>query len=368
MQYPIDVSKDLLLIYNTNSADDSNVCAYYLANRPMVSNANVLGIGCTNIETIVPSDMTNIEAQITNWLFLNPTKRPSYLVLFQDIPSRVNTITDPSQNYNGTGGTFYPSVQYQLRYWTAKNWYPFVTSINMNGSNSAAPYNSPYNLNTNYPTNLFSSDGTNDCIAYINKLTNFGNTGSNVGQLVISGIAAGYGNTNWYFDDSVVGYVAPGPGGLGYQAAQMVSATDPFASIFYSYNTNFTKGTNVAGFYSLGYHGNFDPTYAIDGTNVFLGNSGWYIIDTDESFNGERYESGQGNFLEWFSTAAFEGSSYSNTPVGAGSNVDEPGTTSCDPALFFGYWAAGKNFAYCACNSSAGARWVQVIGDPFTKW
>jgi len=59
VQYPVDVSKDLLLIYNTNSTDSSNVCAYYLANRPMVSNANVLGAGGITNETTYPTNFTN---------------------------------------------------------------------------------------------------------------------------------------------------------------------------------------------------------------------------------------------------------------------------------------------------------------------
>ena len=60
VQYPIDVSKDLLLIYNsTNISYSSNVCAYYMAHRPMVGNANVLGLSCTTNEGIVMSDYTN---------------------------------------------------------------------------------------------------------------------------------------------------------------------------------------------------------------------------------------------------------------------------------------------------------------------
>jgi hypothetical protein len=376
VQYSVDVSKDLLLIYNANSIDSSNVCAYYLANRPMVSNANVLGIGCTTLETILPDDFTNtFMGQITNWLFLNPTKRPSYVILFQDLPSRVNTITDPEPNYEGSGGIPSPSVQYQLHNWCASNWYPFVTSINMNGSNSASPYNSPrYDQeNTNYATNLFSSDGTNDCIAYINKLTNFGNMGSNVGQLFISGIAAGYGNTNWYFDDSEQGLDGPGYGALGYGAELGVSNADSLANIFYSPTNKITNGINVAAFYSLGIHGYYGGTnvvYATNGTIQFQGQSGWYLMDTDESFNGERYNDFQGLFLDWFSSGAFGGTNYSNTPVGAGSNVDEPYSTSCNPQQFFGYWAAGRNFAFCAWNSpnSYGSLYIQAIGDPFTKW
>ena len=84
VQYPIDVSKDLLLIFNTNSVDSWNVCRYYTNNRPMVANANILGIGCTTNETAYPVDFTNdIEVPIQNWLALNPTKRPAYVVLFQ---------------------------------------------------------------------------------------------------------------------------------------------------------------------------------------------------------------------------------------------------------------------------------------------
>ena len=40
VQYPVDVTKDLLLIYNTNSLDSSNVWSYYMQHRPMVSNAS----------------------------------------------------------------------------------------------------------------------------------------------------------------------------------------------------------------------------------------------------------------------------------------------------------------------------------------
>ena len=183
VQYPVDVSKDLLLIYNTNSPDSSNVCAYYLTNRPMVSNANVFGVSCITNETISPSDYTNvIAAQVQEWLTLNPTKRPQYVILFQDIPSRANndaglTNSDGSVAYNEGGGTGTPSVQYLLNTGCATNWHPFVTGLNMNGVG-----------------------GTNDCIAYINKLAFIGLNYS-PGQLIISANGAqtgGYGNTNYY--------------------------------------------------------------------------------------------------------------------------------------------------------------------------
>jgi hypothetical protein len=106
----------------------------------MVAKANVLAIGCTNTEIIDPPDYTNIiAAQIQTWFAANPTKRPQYVILFQDIPSR--------QSYWTGGGQtpIYASVQYGIHTTCAKNWNPFVTGINMNGTG-----------------------GTNDCIAYIN--------------------------------------------------------------------------------------------------------------------------------------------------------------------------------------------------------
>ena len=59
LQYAVSVPRYLLLIYNSTSVDSSNVCAYYLANRPMVSNANVLAIACTNVPLSQPGGVTS---------------------------------------------------------------------------------------------------------------------------------------------------------------------------------------------------------------------------------------------------------------------------------------------------------------------
>src|SRR5205085_7236784 len=77
VQYPVDVAKDLLLIYNTNSADSAFIKDYYLTHRPMVGSANVLGIGYAPQETVNRLDFTNtVRAPILGWLNSNPTKRP----------------------------------------------------------------------------------------------------------------------------------------------------------------------------------------------------------------------------------------------------------------------------------------------------
>ena len=235
--YPVNPSKDLLLIYNTNSLYSSNVCQYYLTHRPMVSTANKLGIGCTTNETISPSDYTNIlAAQVQTWLTNNPTKRPAYIILFQDIPSRVNTDLGPPYT-NEFNGVFWASVQYQLHQWCAPPWTPFVTSINMNGTNGIG--------------------GTNDCIAYINKLAYFGSNYS-PGQILINPHIAGYANTNYYFDGTNTRYPGePGPASI---ARSGVLSVNPAASITYTNVTNdvglvdhITNGLNVAGYVTWGY-------------------------------------------------------------------------------------------------------------------
>ena len=106
VQYQLNVAQDLLLIYNsTNISFSSNVCAYYLAHRPMVSNANVLGFPCPTNEGITWSDYTNTFCRpIVNWLSSNPTKRPLYVILFQDLPTRI------------TNGAYTINVHYQHEY------------------------------------------------------------------------------------------------------------------------------------------------------------------------------------------------------------------------------------------------------------
>ena len=96
--YPLDVSQDMLLIYNTNSVDSSNVWSYYMQHRPMIGNANVLGIGCVTNEIVGTNDLQNqILTPLTNWLAANPTKRPQYVVIFFGVPTMAN-ISQPSHS------------------------------------------------------------------------------------------------------------------------------------------------------------------------------------------------------------------------------------------------------------------------------
>jgi alpha-tubulin suppressor-like RCC1 family protein len=361
VQYQVDVTKDLLLVYNSTSTNSIWVKDYYLAHRPMVAGANVLGIDCTTNETFLPAEFTNdCAVPVLNWLVQNPTKHPQYLILFLDIPSRVNTNNTPGV-YQSVLFAVRDSVSVQL-YDSFPGIKPFITHINMNG--------------------------TNDCRAYIDKLRLFG-TNYSPGKLIISASAGGqYNNTNYVVDNvRHVGYAGSGSI-VSAAVAGLVEAGVPTNAIAYADQiepctqlvTNsegveicvnwepkphLTTGTNVAGYISWGAHSSLGPTYPTNGLPSWSGHSGWWIIQTIESFNGVRGDPGQGTFLKWFSTDAFGGTDHSNTPVGAVTHVDEPqlpGVT--DSSLYFWLWATRKNFAICAWSSRRTERF-QAVGDPF---
>ena len=352
----INVTNDLLLIYNTNSTDSKTVLDYYLAHRPGVGGANVLGIGYTGFyvsnapasgifngmtnayyyETISPTDLTNhILNPVANWLATNPSKLPQYVILFPDIPARVNTNNNAASSaFSYQSPNYQPSVQVQLHN-DIPDWTPFVTSINM--------------------------DGTNACIGYINKLTSLG-TNNYSGTPFLSASANGYANTNWYFDDATYGY----PTGLiGLSALQGVMSNGvPRSAIYYVPNTTSSHiyaGTNVAGLYNTGNDGGTGGNFAA--TMVFQGDSGWYVMETVDSYNGVRY--GIDTFMQWYAPYAFGGTNYSNTPIGAVTHVDEPNLGGVENSkTYFGFWVAGKSFAICAW-SARQTPYFQAIGDPF---
>ena len=92
--------------------------------------------------------------------------------------------------------------------------------------------------------------------------------------------------------------------------------------------------------------------------------SSWWIIETLESFNGQRAETGQGSFIKWFSSSAFGGTNYSNTPVGAVTHVEEPNLGGVNNvSTYFSLWARGRKFGASAW-TSRNAEEFQAVGDP----
>jgi len=201
VQYPVDVTKDLLLIYNTASTNSILIKDYYLAHRPMVSGANTLGISTSTGEIISYANFTNqVRAAYLDWLNQHPTERPQYIILFPDLPTRV---WGDATDYH----TISNSVAFGL-YTASPGIAPFITSINM-GLEVA-----------------YYQDYTNDCIAYINKLASFGSNYA-AGKLFISASARGYGNTNFVLDNLRHGPGFPYPeGDFSDQGWRLSSATN----------------------------------------------------------------------------------------------------------------------------------------------
>jgi hypothetical protein len=128
-----------------------------------------------------------------------------------------------------------------------------------------------------------------------------------------------------------------------------------------------TSATNVSGYLCWGRHSTLGPNCSTSGNPTFYGNSGWFLIETIESYNGQRYVAGYGNYSDWFSRNAFGATNFQNTPIGAVSHVDEPGVDNANnPFIYFGFWEAGKSFGICAWASCRTPSFL-AIGDPFVK-
>ena len=123
---------------------------------------------------------------------------------------------------------------------------PFITSINMGAS------------------------GTNDCVAYIDKLEAFGNAYS-PGKVVISASAGGYSNEQYFFEDKTGIPIATQRYGLLARDAVVDVCIAPEMVTFFGDGQHITSATNVAGYLSWGIHSLLGSDYGIDGTVNFFG-------------------------------------------------------------------------------------------------
>ena len=153
--------------------------------------------------------------------------------------------------------------------------------------------------------------------------------------------------------------------GVSSNAIMFNDGLEIFSNSVYYTLPHSTSKTNVGGYICWGAHSSLGGSYPTNGAVAWSGSSGWWIIETIESFNGIRGGYGQGNFTQWFSANAFGGTNYSNTPVGAVSHTEEPSLGGVeDSATYFGLWSAGKYFAISAWNSKQ-TPYFQAVGDPF---
>lgn len=357
----IDVTKNVLVVWNTNEADSTTAKNYYVANRPGMGSVLTLGIACTTTGTDGFESITqsNYETQIRDNIVseINTQAGSSnyirYIILMYGMPSRVSS--------NGN------SVSYQLTRAMSDTANRTGTSY-QNGNNnfSVGEYQGMAALVTSLNMGTLT-----DVQTYIDKLaTVHGNM--QTPNVIISGSDALISNDNYYFDDKSRVHTPQTAG----NAMNLLLAENGAAGTTYGANSgdtsptpdqtsHITSGSNVAGYMTWGANGGQGGSYANNGSVSWSGDSNWWIIVTVESFNNRR-STGQGNMIDWFSTDAFGGTSYSNTPVFGVGHVEEPFLSGVNDGMFFALWERGWLTIEAAWQSRNTTKF-QAIGDPLIK-
>ena len=192
---------------------------------------------------------------------------------------------------------------------------------------------------------------------------------------LISARGTAFEGTTYYFSDAY----APDFKGVSPNAKNVADAlrtANPSARIVRKdFDAPILKqASDVSGFFHRGIYGykdgrgvdGWNGDYAINGTIILSGKSGWWLAQSIESYNGLWMAAGhQGNFIKWFSANAYGGTNYSNTPAAAVTHVVEPTAAGANGPQLFLCWDSGKPFAYCAWKSVPGDFALQAVGDPW---
>ena len=362
----LSADKNLLVVYDEDWQESVEMKNYYIANRPGFASANTLGIhipvpsSCATIACLAPvievlpypEIRDRVITPVVSWLRQHPEKDITYIVFMRGVPNRPND--ESAAQYEKPF-----SVQEILRQGVmqALSKEVFVSSLDIGSSEATR--------------------------AYVNKLKTV-HASMSVPSPLISARGTPYGGDTYYFNDSF----ALGGGPISVQDfVSALKTANPSASVVYKKNTDslLTTASNVTALEHGGIYkyGSDNVHYATKGSIRLSGRSSWWLAQTIESYNGQWLNNftkdeaskwsgpwwangSQGNFIEWFSSNAYGGSNYSNTPVAAVTHVMEPNGPGNGPALFT-CWEASKPFAYCAwrSNQTIGGQKIQVIGDPW---
>ncbi len=281
LSYPVDVRRDLLVIYNSNFTDSVQMKDYYLAHRLRVGNANVLGVGLDNTQQEVLTNNlfpTVFYPAVSNWFRANPAKPPAWILLMYGVPTRLAIFQVVTE-----GGSLQNDLRKSLGTHFGRR--PWVSALNF------------YR--------------TNDCRAYVDKLENVG-TNNPMNRVILSGDRAGITR-----DTYVVDNVRPFPADTTVGSAKTALLNFGISSGAIFYRDNFVlpsdsqaaNATNVFNYLSWGFYGSpglANRDWATNGSIRFYGNSFWYLAQTIESYNGQwpPVSVGQHSYVDWFSQFA----------------------------------------------------------------
>jgi len=364
--HALDVSKHVLILYNSNVADSETAKDYYLANRPGMATANVLACDCTTtgtdlFESITEAEfITDIRTPLLTWISDNAeTKTPRYIILMYGMPSRT-----------GTGGGFnasYASVQYLI----SSAMRDTDTRTGEQYQNATSKYSVyEYQGETALVTSL-NMGSLADVQAYIDKLATMYAAMTTPDIIISASDVSGHDGNDYYFDDYDAVYSVQTCGyALNYLLTENPAVTKTYAGKTGYANpvpdqySHITTASDVTGYMTWGYNGGQGGDYAQDGTITFSGDSNWYMITTVESWNGRR-STPQGNIVDWFASDAFGGTNYSNTPAFALTHVEEPYLSGI-ALRTFEIWERGWDSIEDAWISRR--TWAfQAVGDPLIK-
>jgi hypothetical protein len=327
-------------------------------NRPEISNANVLGLHFPALQPdsggfddqIIEKALfeSAILDPVAQWLQTNQNKPIRYIALMSDMPSIV--MGCPSDPYNQCG-----SVQYQLS--RALQIKGIRDGVEYRGGNTTR-FTPEYYRGTTALVTSIDMGSIAATKGYIDKLKKVYDQMQNK-NVVISARNAGMGGTTYYFEDK------GDSGNMGLDAKNAVLAVNPSAQVMYKERGNFNTASNVLGYSTHATWGGLAKNFPTNGSVIFSGNSGWYLIRTGESWNGimNNVNSGQSNPSEWFKNKAFGGNGYENTPVGAVGQLREPSGVGLASKELFSQWERGYLFAEAAW-SSRNVTWFLATGDP----
>ena len=347
---------NVLVVYNTNSSDSIAVKNYYLANRPGMTNVSTLGITCATTEIILTANLiSDIRAPIVSWLQGSP-KTILYIIMCRGIPSRqdTGTVNNPGVDLMISNAFSDLGIRTGSTYFSAG----IFTSTNL--------YNTTYDPVTYAGTTALVTRMDMGSLAatqaYIDKLKTVGNAMASP-NVLISAANASLGGTNYYLDGAFNG----GNSNIDADHTNLVNVGVPGGRIIYVGNAgpHISSGVDVTGYETIGTNAGMSSTYPTDGSVVFSGKSGWWVIKTIESYNGQQGSS-QGNFEKFFNPSAWGGTNASNGPVGAVVHVEEPGSTGVESTAYLANWEAGRIFAETAWGSRVSS-YFMAVGDPLVK-
>jgi hypothetical protein len=342
-----DPAKHLLVVYNADVADSVTLKNYYLAHRPGVSAANVLGLaGLPDTTSTTSANVTSLILDpIYTWLVANEAAKPiRHIVFMRGVPSRQGAV--------GSVGMEVYSLLSDRGYRTGSGYQAGSSRF------CRAVYQGVTCLPSWVDMGSYAAS-----TAYIDKLA-AASSGLNADGVTISGDAAGVGGEEYVLDDKRTSGYLYCPVFADDNAALPSEGVDE-ANITFNDGTSslLSEAADVTFLGNWGVHtGVLGDGWGRNGSVALSGNSGWFAMMSVESFNGI-YGSAHGDPAEFFAATAFGGTDYANTPVGFVGHTAEPYVSGISSQYYSRLWARGWTFAEAAWAGRNTLHFL-AVGDP----